>query len=344
MKQRTKQVLREDQIDASDKSEDIEISELINETKYFFIVAFVISWTIWIIAPIIASGDMIIIVGLVYIGAFGPSLAAILLTYRKNEEKSNIPKKKQLLTFLIVFIVFLTIGLITNMQMIQIYPFIIVISAIGAYVFSRMHSSNKNTADHFKSLKGVKGNNKYLLIAFFLPLGFYIFAHIISLLFGGQYPQGFTWYEYLLNFFMTNVLLFFLGGPLNEEPGWRGFALPRLQKKMSPFHSGIILGIFWALWHAPLHFNGFYGVNDIGGLFGRFVAYIFIGPLYVWYYNSSKGNVLGCVIFHGSFNAFVNLYLIVATPDLIAYIIINFTLYTIVIILINKYKMGEKPN
>lgn len=44
----------------------------------------------------------------------------------------------------------------------------------------------------------------------------------------------------------------FLGGPVNEEPGWRGFALPRLQQRYGPFWATVILAPLWAGWHLPL--------------------------------------------------------------------------------------------
>jgi membrane protease YdiL (CAAX protease family) len=43
-----------------------------------------------------------------------------------------------------------------------------------------------------------------------------------------------------------------IGGPLGEEPGWRGFALPRLQQLFGPWKASLLLGSLWAAWHLPL--------------------------------------------------------------------------------------------
>lgn len=43
-----------------------------------------------------------------------------------------------------------------------------------------------------------------------------------------------------------------LGGPLGEEPGWRGYALPRLQATLGPVRSSLLLGLLWTGWHLPL--------------------------------------------------------------------------------------------
>ncbi|WP_155542620.1 CPBP family intramembrane glutamic endopeptidase [Amycolatopsis camponoti] len=50
------------------------------------------------------------------------------------------------------------------------------------------------------------------------------------------------------------VVSMLIGGPLAEEPGWRGTAYPRLRASMTRLRAGLLLGVVWAVWHVPLFF------------------------------------------------------------------------------------------
>ncbi|MCK7511306.1 MAG: CPBP family intramembrane metalloprotease [Desulfobacterales bacterium] len=50
--------------------------------------------------------------------------------------------------------------------------------------------------------------------------------------------------------FFTAMFFMAIKGPV-EEFGWRGFALPLLQRKMAPIWAGLLLGIIWGFWHLP---------------------------------------------------------------------------------------------
>jgi membrane protease YdiL (CAAX protease family) len=62
------------------------------------------------------------------------------------------------------------------------------------------------------------------------------------------------------------VYIFFLGGPFQEEWGWRGYALNRLQARWNTLVSSLILGVLWGAWHLPLFFiEGTYSLKHLYG-------------------------------------------------------------------------------
>ena len=90
-------------------------------------------------------------------------------------------------------------------------------------------------------------------------------------------------------YLVTLALTALLFGGL-EEPGWRGYALPRLQERHTPFVATALLGLAWGVWHVPL-----YGPAG-------FVVPLVLAFLYTWLYNRT-GSVLMCVLLHGAFTA-----------------------------------------
>lgn len=106
---------------------------------------------------------------------------------------------------------------------------------------------------------------------------------------------------------LTNfVYIFFLGGPLQEEFGWRGFLLPALQKKYNALVSGIILGIIWAVWHFPLNFTpdkaGPQYAAAIQMLAGSVIMMILLSVIFTWIYNNTGGSILMALLLHTMIN------------------------------------------
>lgn len=97
-----------------------------------------------------------------------------------------------------------------------------------------------------------------------------------------------------VSFYILNIIFIFIGCAA-EEIGWRGFLLPKLQKKHSPFISSIIVGLLWGVWH----------LNFMDGVLG-FILYnitiIEMSILMTWIFNKTNGNLLIMIVWHFIFN------------------------------------------
>lgn len=145
---------------------------------------------------------------------------------------------------------------------------------------------------------------------------------------------------------LSNVVFTLFSGPLAEEAGWRGFALPRLQKKCNALVSSLILGAVWACWHLP-----FYAVSG-GGAGLPFPIYfcmtVVVAIFITWIYNNTNGSLGLCVLTHFSFNfssAFIAGYLGLL-PPMVFYMGCGAMLgvYVIVVILVfGPRRLSRKP-
>lgn len=88
-----------------------------------------------------------------------------------------------------------------------------------------------------------------------------------------------------------------------EEPGWRGFLLPRLQERFSPLVASVFVWLAWAVWHAPLDFSGGIGSNMALWIKVRVIYFFPITVLLTWLYNRS-GGLLSVALFHAAMNVF----------------------------------------
>ena len=95
-----------------------------------------------------------------------------------------------------------------------------------------------------------------------------------------------------------------LGGPLGEEPGWRGYALPQLQRRMQPTQAALTLGTLWCLWHAPLFLTREWDTprSSAGDLLAYAVFVIASSVVLSLITNKSHGSVLLAMVGHNSLN------------------------------------------
>ncbi len=86
-------------------------------------------------------------------------------------------------------------------------------------------------------------------------------------------------------------------GPIGEEFGWRGFALPRLLEFRTPLAASAILGVIHTLWHVPLFFIA--GMSQTQFSFPAFmVGVLSMAVIDTWLYLRTRANLLLAILVH----------------------------------------------
>jgi CAAX protease family protein len=133
------------------------------------------------------------------------------------------------------------------------------------------------------------------IVCYLAAIGLPLLALILAQVIAGE-SVAFEFTPELIPHF---VVIFFIGGPLGEEPGWRGFALPYLLKRWSPLAASAILAVIWACWHLPLWWTSADGLPP-------FHIYILdvaaITLVMTWLHLRSSASVLMAILFHASLN------------------------------------------
>jgi hypothetical protein len=101
---------------------------------------------------------------------------------------------------------------------------------------------------------------------------------------------------------LSGIVLFTLfSGPIAEELGWRGFALPRLETKHNALVSSLILGVIWTCWHLPLFFTA--GSSQRGIPFPVYLLLVTTVTIYItWLYNNTRGSLIITILAHFAYN------------------------------------------
>lgn len=139
---------------------------------------------------------------------------------------------------------------------------------------------------------------RWYLAAAFMILGPLAIALVYIAL--GNSPAGLT-PGVTIPVLLGTVLYQLFSGPISEEAGWRGFALPRLQARYNALASSLILGVIWTCWHIPLFFLT--GSAQKGIPFPIYMLLVTTLTLYLtWLYNNTRGSLIITTLAHASFN------------------------------------------
>lgn len=178
---------------------------------------------------------------------------------------------------------------------------------------------------------------RWLSVVFILPLVLSVVSLLVGLLANGfQIPSLNP--KLPLVYFLPFLLYMIVFTGFWEEPGWRGYALPRLQKSYNAETSSWILGVLWGAWHIPinLYLNWQAGpaviIPLIIGLLLGTVGWTIVNT---WVYNNTRSLLL-IILLHGWTNA-VQSYLVLSSGNMAAMSIFSILPWALAIYLTKKY-------
>ena len=172
---------------------------------------------------------------------------------------------------------------------------------IIALIFSPIPGIRKNLA----SLTQLSGHLIWYVLAILTMPAIMGLSVVITLMLGGPLlstptPAG-NLIELVGLVIITFLFTFFFSGGINEETGWTGFVLPRLQARQSPLVATILLWGIWIIWHLPYHFLGLWSPG-LDYLLHTMLGLFFLRFIFTWLYNRTNGGILTGVLLHTSAN------------------------------------------
>jgi membrane protease YdiL (CAAX protease family) len=188
---------------------------------------------------------------------------------------------------------------------------------------------------------GAGGLRRFLsrLLLWRCPAGWYAFLliGIPAVFFASAALMGRSLAEHLhfssLEALIGALALMAIKGPV-EELGWRGVALPLLQRRLAPLWAGLALGLVWGLWHLPAFLLG--GTPQGAWSFGPFLAgSVAASVIATALFNASRGSILLAALLH--FQLINPLW-----PDAQPYDMFGFVLVAVLTVWLNRRAMLRK--
>ena len=186
---------------------------------------------------------------------------------------------------------------------------------------------------------GVAGLRSYLrrLTLWRMPRGWalYLLLGIPAAFYAGAWLKG-SPLAFPFDPWYTDIpaLLLMLGlGPM-EEFGWRGVALPLLQRKFRPIGADLILSVLWAVWHLPAFFLS--GTPQSQWSFPAFfIGVVSISWILTPLFNAASGSILVAAIYHFQMNNPI-------WPDAQPYDSLIFALIAVLAVIVNRKAMFSR--
>lgn len=185
------------------------------------------------------------------------------------------------------------------------------------FVLYYFYSKNKRKNYWFSTIDFKRISGKWYLIIIILP----VLIRFLAALIDADITANNFQFNISPDMTLIYAIILLLFGPIPEELGWRGIALPELQKKFGFNIAILILGFMWAIWHLPLFIvEGTYQ-NQLGlfsPMFWNFMlSALLTSFIYGLIYNKTNKSILAVILFHYFGNLTGETFLITFNAELI---------------------------
>ena len=274
----------------------------------YFVLTYAITWGLLISIQPLYLGGQKGLAPLISLGVFGPALASIGLSAIINPRPRQGSRKSAAIAFIVVWmlasaIIILQLTVNQKMQWSSLLAAVSVTTGLlPAFVASSAYSTIPGVKAHLRTYIKPRGAYGYYLLAFALFPAIWLLGNVLSRALGMEAP--YVSHPVTVKLPGMVIITFLYGiiyAGLSEEPGWRGFALPRLQAKFSPLVSSLILGVIWAVWHAPGRFGGI-EAKSVSDTLVEWGLILLVTVIFTWIFNRTKGSILVTALLHPAMN------------------------------------------
>jgi membrane protease YdiL (CAAX protease family) len=302
----------------------------------FFILTFLITWGLGFSYGAVMKHGKIFLAPLVFVATCGPGLAGIIITAvsgrRPKMGHRSTPWVGFFTAWIMAAIVFLAhYAFVNRAPLSPTWLGLAIVSVVPvAFIISRAYSRSPAVRSYLAPLIRTKGVFPGIILALTLIPGLSLISVAISRLLGrpsvsfsGLPATGITLIGWIALKFLYQF--FFFNGT-GEEVGWRGFALPRLQGRVSPLIASLAISLFWVPWHVFLWQAEGQPIQAWSYWIMSYLIHIPAGVIICWLYNRSQGSILVAGIAHAAANTALallrNLDLTVLTLTIFAFVMV----------------------
>lgn len=212
--------------------------------------------------------------------------------------------------------------------------------SVAGVIVTALVGGRAGLAELWGRVTRVRVAERWVAVVVLLPVAIALASLVLAFVVGGLEPFGFDLLV-PLSLFVALLAYMVVCTALAEEIGWRGYALPELQRHHTAEKASWLLGVGWGLWHVPSVLVGPYLQGDLPlamvgpVLLGLTVGVVGWTIVITWIYNHTQ-SVFWMIVLHG-WNNTVQSYLVLSAEQYAAQVIFPILPWALAVWLLKRY-------